>query len=102
MKTVTMNKEKIKQALVLAKSLSDEKSVHTDVEPSIRLAYTTDALRSCVQIIDQLMDENESVWELIEEIKKSEIKNHKESIEKELNRKMMELEQLVLTKPEEC
>ncbi len=56
------------------------------------------ALRLAIKSITALADENKSVWEMIDEMKASDIKNHKELLKSEIETVVDGLHTLVVTK----
>ena len=76
----------------------------TDVE-SLKIALSssdvdvlTGALRTAIDLIESLRDENVSVWSLIDEMRASEVEAHSENLKKELDRKITETLGLVRSK----
>lgn len=49
-----------------------------------------DALARAIEAIKIIAEENESVWSLLEEIRASDMSNHRDLVQNELNRKIAE------------
>lgn len=56
------------------------------------------ALMRAISLVESLIDENASVWALIEEQKASEVAAHAEALKKELDRKIAETFSLINSK----
>ena len=97
-----MTRDDIKKTLDFAKVLVKEDLSKSEVDPHSKFLYALDLLKDCVTIIEDLSDQNDSVWEMLEEIKRSDVENHQAFLKKEIGRKILEMVQIVLTKPEEC
>lgn len=58
-------------------------------------SLTKEALKKALEIIKVVIEENESIWALIEEIRSSDISMHKDLIQNELNKKLAETFSLI-------
>ena len=61
--------------------------------------WADEMLQFCVETIEQIQDENASLWLMLDEIKRSEIENFSEEFRKMMDRKLVELKLLALQKP---
>tara|TARA_R110002060_G_scaffold6604_3_gene10036 strand:- start:2838 stop:3122 length:285 start_codon:yes stop_codon:yes gene_type:complete len=73
-----------------------------EVSPITRSLYLENSLKFCVSAIERLAGENDSLWDILDEMKNSEIENHKLLLKAEIERKISEIEQLVISKPVDC
>ena len=64
--------------------LYDEKRIQMikDTIASGKKTFKVSDLSYCVQLIEELYDENESLWNMLDEIKKSDVENFTEALEK--------------------
>ena len=51
------------------------------------------------EIIKELVDENDSLWDMLEEIKNSDMKNYSKEFQQMLDRKMLEVKLMTIKKP---
>ena len=64
----------VEEQLVLIESVLEKPSPEHDA--NFRLAMLEESLKFCIKEIRELTDENDSVWDMIEEIRSAEIANH--------------------------
>ena len=76
--------------------------IDDEVSPVTKSAYLENSLKFCISSIERLVDENDSLWDILDEMKNSEIENHKSLLKTEIERKIAEVEQLVVSKPVDC
>ena len=77
--------------------LSQEVDDHTD--SAFRQQYLLESLKYCLGLSKELLDENDSLWMMLEEIKASEIQNHSEEFRQMMDRKLLEIKLMMLQKP---
>ena len=70
-----------------------------ETEPHLYNQWAESSLLFCLDAMEELMDENESVWDMIDEIKASEIANYSEEFRQMMDRKLLEIKMLAATKP---
>jgi hypothetical protein len=76
---------------------------HTDEsDPVILQQWTKTTCCRLLSIIDDLTDENNSVWQFLDELKKSEIRNYSKEFQKSIDKKLLELQFLAMKEPEEA
>lgn len=89
--------QSLEQNLSLIESVLSESSCEHDA--SYRLLWLEESLRFCIKEIRELSDENDSVWDMIEEIRAAEIANHSEEFRQMMDRKLAEIKILAAMKP---
>ena len=99
-------KEKDIQALVL-ETLHLYSTQQLNLASDAALLQISEELAGCLiekfeSETKQLRDENESLWQMLEEIKEADIKNYAGQFHEMLDRKMVEVKMLALTKPAEA
>jgi len=52
--------------------------------------------------VSRIIDENESLWEMLDEIKASDIKNYSEEFRKMMDQKLVDIKMLANMKPEQA
>ena len=57
-------------------------------------------LQTAVKLLKKINDERNSVWDMIEEMRASEIENHTEEFRKMMDRRLIEIKMLANMKPE--
>ncbi len=70
-----------------------------DAEPRMHAQWVESSLLFCVETMEELLEENESVWAMIDEIKASEIANYSEEFRRMMDRKLVEIKMMTVTKP---
>ena len=61
--------------------------------------WVDDTLQKCLDHIEHLTDENESLWGMLDEIKAADIKNYSEEFRKMMDLKLVEIRMLARMKP---
>ena len=61
--------------------------------------WLEESLKFCLEAMKELIDENDSVWDMIEEIRAAEIANHSEEFRQMMDRKLTEIKMLAAMKP---
>lgn len=79
----------------MSSSLGEEIKFLEECLASKDASLTREALEKALQIIKAIVEENESVWELIEEMRSSDISMHRDLIQNELNKKIAETFSLI-------
>ena len=96
-----MNKEKkqakdIKQLLDEIRKWTDN-AIHEDGTSAD--CWVDETLRQCMEIIGQLQDENESLWNMLDEIKAADMENYADQFQEMLDHRMDELKLWATIKP---
>jgi len=60
------------------------------------------AIQSAIKLIEQLEDENRSLWSMLDELKESEIENHSEKLRKEIEEVVDKTKILMMAKTGEA
>ena len=87
--------------------MANEKKDYTSFLDSLRSfsespeigADVSSLLLQSSEIIHDLVDENESLWDMLEEIKKSDMKNYSKEFQQMLDRKLLEVKLMTIKKP---
>ena len=90
-------KDRLEDCLKTIESVLEEKPPEHDA--SFRLAWLEESLRFCIKEVRELSDENDSVWDMIDEIRAAEIANHSEEFRQMMDRKLAEIKILAAMKP---
>jgi hypothetical protein len=61
--------------------------------------WVDDTLQKCLDHIEHLTDENESLWGMLDEIKAADIKNYSEEFREMMDLKLVEIKMLASMKP---
>ena len=84
-----------KEALVKAKGLLvDFQTNDKTMDPE-----TQEALALCLTSIEDLLDENESLWDMLDEMRASEIENYSEEFRQMMDRRLTNIRMLARMKP---
>ena len=89
--------QRIEEQLELIEAALQEPPPEHD--SNFRLAMLEESLKFCIKEIRVLTDENDSVWDMIEEIRAAEIANHSEEFRQMMDRKLAEIKILAAMKP---
>ena len=89
--------QRLEEKLKLIESALEDPAPEHDA--SFRLAWLEESLRFCIKEIRELSDENDSVWDMIEEIRAADIANHSEEFRQMMDRKLAEIKILAAMKP---
>jgi hypothetical protein len=90
--------QKIKQKIKLIHDVLRQEAA-SDAEPRFHTQWVEASLFFCLDVIEELLDENESVWTMIDEIRASEIANYSEEFRQMMDMKLVEIKMLAATKP---
>ena len=90
-------REKLQQQINLIEQVLQD---HDDsVETQAYKPWLEASLVFCLEQIRELIDENDSVWDMIEEIRAADIANHSEEFRQMMDRKLAEIKMLAAMKP---
>ena len=89
--------QRLETQLKLIESFLEEN--YEEHDPEFRLAWLEETLKFCVKELRELSDENDSVWDMIDEIRAAEIANHSEEFRQMMDRKLAEIKVLAAMKP---
>ncbi len=96
-KSKATKREKLQEQIDLIEHVLDSQDDHED--PHSRALWIEKSLRFCLGEMKELIDENDSVWDMIEEIRAAAIANHSEEFRQLMDRKLAEIKMLAATKP---
>jgi hypothetical protein len=100
-KKKSLSREKSKNKMALDKK--DYTDFLKDVEISAKSpdldADVSFLLSRSSEIIKKLVDENDSLWDMLEEIKSSDMKNYSKEFQQMLDRKLLEVKLMTIKKP---
>ena len=89
--------QRLEKELKLIESVLEDQAAEYD--EGYRLAWVESSLRFCIKEIRELLDENDSVWAMIDEIRAADIANHSEEFRQMMDRKLAEIKILAAMKP---
>ena len=89
--------QRLEKELKLIESVLEDHAVEHD--EGYRLAWVESSLRFCIKEMRELLDENDSVWAMIDEIRAADIANHSEEFRQKMDRKLAEIKILAAMKP---
>ena len=89
--------ESLEEQLKLIESVVNQEK--DDYNAEAHVAWLEESLKFCIKEIRDLSDENDSVWDMIEEIRAAEIANHSEEFRQMMDRKLAEIKILAAMKP---
>jgi hypothetical protein len=95
--TSKINKNISKEARL--QEIRDWLETGTHADNTIPDCWVDDSLKYCLDVIENLQDENESLWHMLEEIKAADIKNYSEEFRQMMDRKLVEIKLLAAMKP---
>jgi transcription elongation factor GreA-like protein len=90
--------EKLKYDENLLKELRKQLKNAIEKDPTKTLGLDNQSLKYCLDLIENLRDENDSLWDLLDELQKSDINNYQPQFQKAINKKLMELRLLTAIK----
>jgi len=89
-------KKNVKQLLDEIREWTN-KDAHDDGTPAD--CWVDKTLSQCAEIIEQLQDENESLWNMLDEIKAADMENYTQQFQEMLDHRMDELKLWAAIKP---
>lgn len=90
--------EKLKYNENLLKELRKQLKNAREKGSKKTLGLDSQSLKYCLDLIENLKDENDSLWDLLDELQKSDIGNYQPQFQKVINKKLIELRLLTALK----
>ena len=87
----------------LKTKLKEILSRHGEIQTNLASSKAQDVvILEVLQHVNPLIDENESLWNMLDEIKASDVKHYSEEFRKMMDQKLIDIKMLAKMKPEQA